>query len=173
MNREQLNIWFAGFYEGEGTIVNDINNRNRIRIAISQNDKTPLIIGNNIWGGYIRQRIRKSCASDKICYGHEWTMNHIQSLQFIKDIKPFMIIPYKINQLEQCLNKLNEEWVRTFKCSFCDKIFSDMSGRRRHEKNSHINKNELHRCNLCNKEYSSLDSMKRHIKINHNSVASD
>ena len=38
----QLKIWFAGFYEGEGSISNDINNRNRLRLNISQNDKTPL-----------------------------------------------------------------------------------------------------------------------------------
>ena len=43
MTDVQLKIWFAGFYEGEGSISNDINNRNRFRINISQNDKTTVI----------------------------------------------------------------------------------------------------------------------------------
>ena len=45
MDQQQIIIWFAGFYEGEGTIVNDISNRNKLRISISQNDRTPLDIG--------------------------------------------------------------------------------------------------------------------------------
>lgn len=83
MNREQLNIWFAAFYEGEGCIVNDSCNRNRFRISISQNDRTPLDIGKNIWCGFIRERIRKSPYSNKICHGHDWTLNHNESLIFL------------------------------------------------------------------------------------------
>ena len=83
-----------------------------------------------------------------------------------------MIIPYKINQVKTCEEKLNEIWDKRFKCSFCDLDFADSSGRRRHEKINHIEKNELHKCLHCEKTYSSKDSMKRHIKLNHNSVAS-
>ena len=172
MEQQQLNIWFAGFYEGEGSISNDISNRNRLRINISQNDVTPLKIGQNKWGGFIRERIRKSHSSEKIFYSNEWILNHNQAINFLSDIKPFMIIPYKINQVKVCEDKLNETWNKKFKCSFCDKEFSDISGRRRHEKNNHINKDELHSCSICNKKYNSIDSMKRHIKINHNLVAS-
>jgi len=172
MDQQQLNIWFSGFYEGEGSISNDITNRNRLRINISQNDATPLKIGQEKWGGFIRERTRKSPVSDKICHGHEWTLNHNQAIKFLNDIKPFMIIPYKINQIKVCENKLNEPWDKKFKCSFCDKEFADLTGRRRHEKNNHINKGQLHSCSICDKTYNSLDSMKRHIKINHNLVAS-
>ena len=171
MDQQQITIWFAGFYEGEGTIVNDISNRNKLRISISQNDRTPLDIGKNIWGGSVRERIRKSPASDKICIGYEWRMSHHKSLIFIKDIKPFMMIPYKINQLNTCVDKATHEWARSFKCSFCEKNYTDPSGRRRHEKNDHIDKGVLHKCKICDKEYNSLDSLKRH-KKNHNSVAS-
>ena len=45
MDQQQIIIWFAGFYEGEGTISNDITNRNRYRVSIAQNDRTPLDIG--------------------------------------------------------------------------------------------------------------------------------
>ena len=83
-----------------------------------------------------------------------------------------MIIPYKINQVEKVFKVLNEPWNKKFKCKFCDKEFVDMSGRRRHEKNNHINKNEKFKCDYCDKLYSSRDSMKRHIKLNHNSAAS-
>jgi len=172
MNSEQLKIWFAGFYEGEGAISNDKSNRNKLIISIAQNDRTPLDIGKNIWGGYIRQRIRKSPASDKICTGHEWKLNHNQSLKFLEDIKPFMIIPYKINQVNKCEEKLKEEWTTRFKCSFCDLDFSDLSGKSRHEKKSHIHIDKLFKCPHCINEYKSKDSMNRHIKLNHNSVAS-
>jgi hypothetical protein len=172
MDQQQLKIWFAGFYEGEGSISNDTSNRNRLKIAIAQNDRTPLDIGQQIWGGYIRERVRKSPASDKICKGHEWQLNHNQSIKFIEDIKDFMIIPYKIQQIKICQEKLNEEWNKKFKCSFCDFEFADLSGRRRHEKINHIEKGILHKCEQCEKTYSSLDSMKRHIKLNHSLVAS-
>ena len=165
-------IWFAGFYEGEGSISNDINNRNRLRINISQNDKTPLEIGKEIWGGSIRERVRTT-SNGKICYGNEWVLNHNQSLFFIEDIKEHMIIPYKIKQVELALDKLNETWNKRCKCSFCDCDFSDPSGRRRHEKRNHIEKDVRFKCNLCDKEYTSRDTLKRHIKLNHSSVASD
>ena len=48
MDQQQITIWFAGFYEGEGSVSNDTHNRNRIRLSISQNDKTPLEIGKKI-----------------------------------------------------------------------------------------------------------------------------
>jgi len=166
----KYNIWFAGFYEGEGSISNDINNRNRLKICISQNDRTPLDIGKNIWGGCIRERIRKSCASEKICFGNEWILNHNQSIKFLEDIKPYLLIPYKIEQIKKCEEKLKENWEKEFKCSFCDNIFADPSGRRRHEKNNHIDKGLLFNCSLCDNKYSSRDSMKRHIKLNHNVI---
>jgi hypothetical protein len=167
MDQQLLIVWFAGFYEGEGSISNDISNRNRIRISISQNDITPLIQGQKIWGGNIYNRTRKSPLSDKMCYGHEWRLNHNKSLTFINDIKPFMIIPYKINQIETCLSKLNDKWDKKFKCSFCDNIYADMSGRRRHEKKEHIEKGVEHQCNHCDKRYKSKDSLNRHIKSIH------
>ncbi len=111
-------------------------------------------------------------ASNKICKGYEWVLNHNQALKFIDDIKSFMLIPYKINQIKKCKIKSQVIWTKKFKCSFCDKIYSDPSGRRRHEKNIHINNNVLHQCLLCDKKYKSRCSMKRHIKLNHNSVAS-
>jgi hypothetical protein len=172
MDQQQLKIWFAGFYEGEGSISNDKSNRNRFRMNISQNDRTPLDIGKKIWGGFIRERIRKSPASNKICKGYEWQLNHNQSIKFIEDIRPFMIIPYKIKQIEKCEEQSKQVWDTRFKCSFCELDFADLSGRRRHEKINHIEKGQLHKCIHCENKYNSLDSMKRHIKINHNSVAS-
>ena len=170
MDHQQLVIWFAGFYEGEGSISNDTSNRNRIRVCISQNDITPLLKGKEIWNGYIRKRVRKSPASNKICTGHEWVLNQVQALKFIDDIKDYMIIPYKIEQIRKCKEKLNDEWNLRFKCSFCDKDYADASGRRRHERDFHINKNELHSCPHCEKKYKTIDSMQRHIKLNHKEI---
>lgn len=80
-----------------------------------------------------------------------------------------MLIPYKIKQIADCEKKSNEKWERKFKCSFCDKVYTDASGRRRHEKIEHISKDQKHKCKLCEKEYNSKDSMNRHIKLNHSS----
>jgi uncharacterized Zn-finger protein len=99
-------------------------------------------------------------------------LNHNQCIKFIEDITPFMIIPYKIEQVKKCEEVLKQVWDKRFKCSLCDLDFSDSSGRRRHEKVNHIEKGQFHKCVHCEKLYSSLDSMKRHIKINHSSVAS-
>ena len=132
-------IWFAGFYEGEGTISNDISNNNSIRVSISQNDKTPLAIAQNRWGGSLRCRKRKSPVSDKICISYEWVLYQKRALIFINDIKPYMIIPYKINQIEKCLKRKEEGITRRFKCKFCDQDYANPSGRRRHVLNTHQN----------------------------------
>ena len=43
--KENLVRWFCGFYEGEGSISNDMSNNNKLRLSIAQNDSTPLEIG--------------------------------------------------------------------------------------------------------------------------------
>ena len=129
--------WFCGFYEGEGSVSNDIGNNNRLRLSISQNDKTPLEIGKKIWGGAITKRTRKSPASDKICVGHEWRLPHKQALEFITDIRPFMLIPQKINQIVCVLDKFKNGDKLTYKCKSCDKEYANPSARRRHYKNIH------------------------------------
>lgn len=162
-------IWFAGFYEGEGSISNDKSNNNRLCISVSQNDNTPLVKAKEIWGGNIRARTRVSPVSNKICYGNEWRISHNDSLKFINDIKPFMIIPYKINQIETALKLFREGSNKSYKCNFCTKIYANPSGRRRHEKKEHIEKGVLFKCDVkyCNRTFKSKDSLNRHIKINH------
>lgn len=177
MNTEQLKIWFAGFYEGEGSISNDIGNNYRLRVNISQNDRAPLDIGRKLWNGYVRKRVRKSPSSDKICTGHEWRLSHNDSVKFIKDIKKYMLIPYKIQQIEKAFEiyeKRNENKL-SFKCNFCDNVYANPSGRRRHEKKEHIHKGQKFICEICKNSYCSKDSLNRHKKIhtNQNSVASE
>ena len=155
-------IWFCGFYEGEGSISNDKSNNNRLRLSISQNDITPLELGKSIWGGNIRQRIRTS--KNKLCYGNEWVMNHNQALIFLEDIKSYMKIPYKIEQIEKAFNEWNKGWKGEYKCSFCDSIYASPQGRRRHEKHIHIKNNVFHKCEICEKEYEYKDSLIRHFK---------
>lgn len=164
-------IWFTGFYEGEGSVSNDIGNRNKIRVSISQNDRTPLDIGKDRWGGYIRKRTRVT-PTGKVCHGHEWIMNHSNAVKFLCEIKPFMIIPRKIQQVDECLAKSSLPWTRTFTCHFCTDVFKDASGRRRHELNQHIQKGVMFKCDFCDNRYASRDSMKRHIRLNHSSVVS-
>lgn len=136
---DENKIWFAGFYEGEGSISNDISNNMRFRISISQNDRTPLDIGKSIWGGSIRKRIRKSSASDKVCTGFEWVLFHHSAVKFIEDISPYMKIPYKKDQIKTAKEKFQNGISRRFKCHFCDNDYANPSGRRRHEKSEHSN----------------------------------
>lgn len=164
---EQQKIWFCGFYEGEGSISNDKSNNNRIRLSISQNDSTPLELAKTLWGGSVRKTTRKSPASDIICYGHEWRLSHNFSLKFINDIKPYMIIPYKINQIEIALEKAKKGHKEKYKCNFCKNEYSSPAGRRRHEKKEHIEKGKVFVCDLCDNTYKSKDSLNRHNRINH------
>jgi len=166
-------IWMAGFYEGEGSISNDISNNNRLRLSISQNDITPLKAAQKIWKGHITKRIRKSPVSDKICTGYEWRLSHNYSLKFINDIKPFMIIPYKIKQLDIALEKAKNGCNRKFKCNFCNLEYASPSGRRRHEKKQHKNKGVFFKCCDCPLKYLSKDSLNRHIRLKHSNKNSD
>ena len=138
--KENIVQWFAGFYEGEGSISNDKGNNNRIRVSISQNDRAPLDIGLKIWGGFIRERIRVSPASDKFCLGHDWVLPHTNSIQFINDIKPFLLIPYKINQIKKVFDEFENGDKIYYECHYCDNIYANPSGRSRHEKHTHITK---------------------------------
>ena len=78
---------------------NDKSNNNRIRLGIDQNDPTPLYKAQEIWGGSVNERIRKSPVSNKICICHTWRLSHNNALKFLRDIKPYLQIPYKINQI--------------------------------------------------------------------------
>lgn len=131
-------IWFAGFYEGEGSISNDISNNMRFRVNISQNDKTPLELGQKIWGGSIRKRIRKSPVSEKICTGYEWILYHKEASKFVNDIEPYMKIPYKINQIKIAIERQQKGITRRFKCHYCELDYANPSARRRHEKSIHL-----------------------------------
>lgn len=135
--KAELLQWFCGFYEGEGSVSNDIGNNNRLRLSISQNDVTPLEIAKKFWGGAICKRTRLSPASGKVCVGHEWRVPHKQALVFISDIKPFMIIPQKINQIDKVLNIFKTAEKIFYKCHKCDEEYASPSGRRRHFRNVH------------------------------------
>ena len=102
MEKDTFIIWMAGFYEGEGYVSNDISNNNRLRLGIDQNDATPLHKAKEIWGGNINSRTRVT-PTGKICKGNTWRLSHHESLKFIEDIRPFLQIPYKINQIEKAI----------------------------------------------------------------------
>ena len=50
-----------------------------------------------------------------------------------------MRIPYKIQQIDQCLEILKVKDTRRYKCKYCDNDYANPSGRRRHEKQAHSN----------------------------------
>ncbi len=136
-SKEDLVRWFCGFYEGEGWVSNDIGNNNRLRLGIAQNDRTPLDIGLKLWGGSMKKRVRKSPMSDKICTGYEWVLSHSQSLEFIKDIRPFMLIPQKIKQIERVIHTFEHGAKIFYKCQSCEKVYANPAARRRHFRQIH------------------------------------
>lgn len=131
--------WFCGFYEGEGYVSNDKSNNNRLRLGIAQNDIKPLELAQSIWGGSIIKRVRKSPCSEKICTGYEWRICHNDAKIFLDDIKPYLIIPYKIQQIETAYKQAELGNPSRYKCPECDDDFASPSGRRRHFKNFHNN----------------------------------
>jgi hypothetical protein len=136
-NFRETCIWFTGFYEGEGCITNDISNNNKYRILISQNDPEPLLCGQKIWGGSIRERNRVTLTG-KQSKGYEWVLYCKNAIKFANDIRPFMKIPYKIDQMNIAIQKSKEGLKdRRFKCKFCINNYASPSGRRRHELVSH------------------------------------
>lgn len=137
MEKSQYVQWFCGFYEGEGWVSNDTTNNNRLRLGIAQNDRTPLDIAVQLWGGNIKTRVRKSPASEKICVGYEWILSHNRSLVFLQDIEPFMMIPYKKEQVRHAIERSKVGLVRRFKCKQCEQDYASPSGRRRHELAAH------------------------------------
>jgi len=161
-------IWFCGFYEGEGSVSNDISNADRLRLSISQNDSTPLYEAMKRWGGSVRPRVRISLKG-KECHGNEWRLSHHQSLKFLKDIRPFMKIPRKIEQVKTAIERFNnyDGSFVPYQCDFCDKKYSNPSGRRRHIRDEHKNENIEFECSECNKNYKTKCSTKRHIKEKH------
>ena len=64
---------------------------------------------------------------------------HNQSITFLEDIKPFMLIPYKINQVKIALERMEEGSDARYPCKICEADFASPSGRRRHFKNFHEN----------------------------------
>lgn len=53
-----------------------------------------------------------------------------------------MKIPYKINQVKKCEEVLEKVYDTKFKCHYCVKTYADPSGRSRHEKKIHPNKED-------------------------------
>lgn len=167
ISENYFKIWVVGFYEGEGSVSNDKSNNNRLRLSISQNDITPLLKCQKIWGGNITKRVRNSPASNKICTSYEWRISHNNSLKFINDIQPYMIIPYKINQIKQVMERYKQGNNEIYKCNFCEKTYKNPSGRRRHELSIHINKGEFHKCSSCDETFINMSNLKKHISLKH------
>jgi hypothetical protein len=170
---ELRNAWFAGFWEGEGYICNDRSNGNKIRLGLCQNDPTPLLLAQQVWGGHITKRVRKSPASEKICTGHEWRLSHPAALVFIEDITPYMIVPFKKQQLANALRISKEVCTSSYSCSFCDVSFKYGSNRRRHERTQHINTGSRFTCDVCSSTYKTRDSLTRHKHSTHKPDVSD
>ncbi len=137
ITKESVVQWFCGFYEGEGWVCSDKGNNNRLRLGIAQNDRAPLDIGMSLWGGTIKKRVRKSPASDKVCTGYEWNLPHVKALIFLKDIEPYMLIPYKKEQIKHALEMFAEGEKCKYKCALCDKVYANPAARSRHVKNKH------------------------------------
>jgi hypothetical protein len=151
------------------TLAMTAQNGNRIRMGISQQRSlgTPLKLAQEVWGGHIAKRTRKSPASDKICVGYEWRLSHIASLRFFDDIRPYMIIPYKKVQLAAAIKRSRVKADHSYSCAFCEETFGYASNRRRHERTHHLEKDSCFTCDGCSKPYKTRDSLTRHKRQSH------
>lgn len=77
-----------------------------------------------------------------------------------------MVIPYKIAQVEACLEKLKEDWARKYECWFCEKEIISSSGRATHEKRMHVSRGERFTC-TCGFECMNRSELKKHTKLKH------
>lgn len=158
----------AGFYEGDGCIFIDVANSNAMSVNIDQQTLEPLHLFKEKWGGFIKERSRKSPASDKMCQVYTWVIKSKATRQFIEDIKDHMIIPYKIEQMDAIIEKSKTKSDKLYKCNLCDKTFSNAPNRRRHEKTH--DDNTIFACTECDKTYKSSDALKYHIESTHSLV---
>ncbi len=162
----ELNIYFAGFYEGDGYVSNDITANNSLLVGMDQQTKEPFDLVVEKWGGKITERLRKSPASDKMCTTFSWVAKRKLAEEFIYSIEPYMLIPYKINQIKSALSKMGQKTGNRYNCSHCNQTFSSPANRRRHEKDKHLNTNG-HKCTKCDKVYKDGGSLNYHIKTKH------
>ena len=165
--QEIFKIWMAGFYEGEGCICNDKSNGNRMRLSIAQNDPTPLKKAQEIWGGSLSKRVRKSPASDKICVGYEWRLGHADAEAFFHDVERYFQIPQKIRQLEKSRELAGKKMLKRWNCPQCSSTFANPAAKRRHVNTQHTNKGKKYPCSLCKRVYASQGTLSRHLHTNH------
>jgi len=159
------NAWFSGFYEGEGSIWNDRSDHNKVTMSLTQKDLTPLIIAKDIWGGAIRKvKYKDKKDVPRVC--HDWRIGHEKSMKFIEDIKPYMKIPYKINQLEESLRLFEDAPSLTadYKCHYCEESFYTRSQRGHHTDKHHREKSV---CDICTRKFVYPSEVIRHKAINH------
>lgn len=77
-----------------------------------------------------------------MCINHEWRLcKRTETQKFIDDIRPYMRIQYKIEQLDKAVEISKQSWNRRFKCRYCTKDYANPAGRRQHEKLNHSNSN--------------------------------
>ena len=99
----------------------------------SDHGKTIVVLWMNIYFAYSTYWMLQLL----ICHGNEWRLCHNNALKFIKDIEPYLQIPYKINQIKTAIEKSKIVLKRRFSCKFCSNDYANPSGRRRHEKKVH------------------------------------
>jgi len=162
---DELNKYFAGFYEGDGWAVTDKSNNNCLIVGIDQQTIEPLNLAKNKWGGTIIERIRKSPASEKMCTIFTWRIMRDKAIKFIDDIKPNMLIPYKINQIKNVIENIGNRDTE-YKCKHCEATFNAASNRRRHEREYH-ERVEKYSCEYCETKYKNEQTLKLHIKNKH------
>lgn len=87
-------IYVAGFFDGEGCILVSTDgkkfvgrpNNHRPRVTIGQKHKAPLILLEYHWGGMILKKKNRGYG------GYEWVLCGQKAIDFIDDIKEFLIL---------------------------------------------------------------------------------
>jgi hypothetical protein len=96
--------WLTGFYESEGSCGCYTNgrkgNKHRLMVSLAQKDRRVL--------DYIKDTVeRGTIAKNKTTYGviHAWRLCSADARWFLKQIRPYMRTPLKIDQVDAALAK--------------------------------------------------------------------
>ncbi len=106
MSRTHKIAWAAGFYEGDGNVINTQHNKSNgwvgIRLSVGQKDKYPLLLLQECWGGSLIHRTPKKGTQMWI-----WSVCGARALIFIEDVM-IWLSPRRIKQINKAKGIIND-----------------------------------------------------------------
>lgn len=88
MADDTINPYFAGFFDGEGSVA---IYRKKYVVSLTNTDVRPLLVARERWGGFIscQSKEGRPCALRDI---HRWQIYGQKSRAFLEAIRPFVLL---------------------------------------------------------------------------------